>query len=135
MSITIQVKPLLEQRLRKSAAAKGQSVDQFVSALLENNLVDPPSESLSVSHREAELLQNINLNVLPETWAYFHALKQKQQENTLSAQELAEYQQIAEKIETANAGRLQVLSELAQLRQVSLRQVMQDLGITPPVHD
>ena len=135
MSITIQVKPLLEQRLRRSAAAKGQSVDQFVSTFLENNLSDPSSESLAVSHREAALLQNINLNIPAETWGIFHALKQKQREDNLSDTELVLYQQLAEKFELANAERLQVLFELAQLRQVSLRQVMQDLGIAPPIHD
>jgi hypothetical protein len=52
------------------------------------------------------------------------------------AEELTEVQHIqlialGDKIERANAKRLQYLWALAQLRKVSLRQIMQDLGIQP----
>ncbi len=68
MSILIQVKPSIENRLREIALKKGLKIDQFISQFLENNFSDGSFSQPSVSAREAVLLQQVNLGIAPETW-------------------------------------------------------------------
>lgn len=129
MSILIQVKPSIENRLREIALKKGLKIDQFISQFLENNFSDGPSQPF-VSAREAVLLQKTNLDIAPETWQLYEVFKKKFQENQLTEEELTQFQDIAEQVEMANANRIEVLAELAQIRNVSLREVMAQLGIS-----
>lgn len=131
MSITIQLNPSLENRLRENASKKGIGVDQFVMQFLERNFPETAAASLAVPKREAELLQKINLDIPAQTWALYLELKAKRSANTASSAELATLLGITEKVEAANVQRLTVLAELAQLRNVSLHDLMEQLGLTP----
>ena len=133
MSILIQVKPSIEDRLREIALKKGLKIDQFISQFLENNFADAPTLQPSVSAREAVLLQKINLDITPETWHLYSILKEKFQNNTMTGAELTQLQKITEQVETANVKRIEVLGELAQIRNVSLDVVMAQLGL--PTHE
>jgi hypothetical protein len=130
MSILIQVKPSIEDRLREMAFKKGLKIDQFISQFLEKSFSDAPPLQPSVSAREAALLQQVNLDIAPETWQLYAVFKKKFQENQLTDEELTQFRDIAEQVEMANANRIEVLAELAQIRNVSLREVMAQLGIS-----
>ena len=130
MSILIQVKPSIEDRLREIAFKKGLKLDQFISQFLENNFADAPALQPSVSAREAVLLQKMNLDITPETWHLYEIFKKKFQEDQLTEAELVQFQDITEEIEIANVNRIEVLAELAQIRNVSLGVVMAQLGIS-----
>ena len=133
MSILIQVKPLIENRLREIALKKGLKIDQFISQFLENNFSDAPFSQPSVSAREAALLQQVNLGIAPETWQLYAILKEKFQNNTMTSAELTQLQKITEQVEGANVKRIEALGELAQIRNVSLDAVMAQLGL--PTHE
>lgn len=129
MSITIQLNPSLEHRLRENAQKKGVGVDQFVMQFLERNFPEEKSGALTVSKREAELLQKVNLNIPTQTWDLYLQLKAKRQSKTATEAELSDLQAITEQVEIANAQRIAVLAELAQIRNVSIRVLMEQLGL------
>ena len=131
MSITIQVAPELESALRQKAEKTGLGVDQFIAQFLTNHFPPEKTSKPVVSKREAALLQEINLPFSPEFWANYRLLKGKRQSSKLSEAEAAQLTQLAEQIEMANASRMKPLLELATLRQVPLREMMQILGIRP----
>ena len=135
MSLTINLAPSLEQQLREDAARRGLSIDRLISQVLEKSTPRRLPDDLILRDREAELLQKINLGITPEEWAKFHALSQKRSSATIGQNELNELIQLTSRIETANVVRLQYLAELADLRQVPLRQLMHDLGISPQNHE
>ncbi len=129
MSITIQLNPSLEHRLRENAQKKGVGVDQFVMQFLERNFPEENPRPLSVSKREAELLQKVNLDIPTKTWSLYLQLKAKRQSKTATEAELAALQSITEQVEAANALRIAVLAELAQIRNISIRALMEQLGL------
>jgi len=134
MSITIQINPATERRLRADAEKKGVSLDQYVASFLERHFPSGRLDSLSVSKREAELLQKINLDISPETWADYFRLKEKRLQRSITEAELDHLQNIAEKIELANAKRLEVLLELSKIRGIPLRELMKELGLNQDSH-
>lgn len=131
MSITIQLNPSLENRLRENAKKKGVGVDQYVMQFLERNFPEEKPRPLSVSKREAELLKKVNLDISAKTWNIYLHLKAKRQSMVATEAELAELNAITEQVEAANTQRIAVLAELAQLRNVSLRTLMEQLGLAP----
>jgi hypothetical protein len=82
-----------------------------------------------VSEREATLLQQINLDISPEKWEIYVNLKEKRQKNSLTETEREHFLELIEEIELANARRITVLSELAQIRNVPIRVLMEQLGV------
>lgn len=129
MSILIQINPSLETRLREKASHKGMALNQFISQFLENNFPNTSSTQPTVTDREAVLLQKINLEISSENWELYLNLKEKQQNNTLSPKEKEQLMGLTEEIEMANAKRISVLAELAQLRNVPIRVLMEQLGL------
>jgi len=129
MSITIQLNPSLEHRLRENAQKKGVGVDQFVMQFLERNFPDEKSQPLTVSKREAELLHKVNLEITDKIWNRYLQLKASRQSMTATEGDLAELQSITEQVEIANAQRIAVLAELALIRNVPIRYLMEQLGL------
>ena len=131
MSIVVQVNPSVEHRLREKAVKKGVGINQFISQFLENTFGYDTARPASVSEHEAKLLQQVNLDISSEKWASYLNLKEKRQKNTLSTNEHNELLNLINDVESANARRISVLAELAQLRNVSIRVLMEQLGLTP----
>jgi hypothetical protein len=82
-----------------------------------------------LSSAETELLQKINKGFPTEKWERLQYLDMKVEANTLSTDEENESLELAEAYEAYTVERTQHLSELALLRQISIDQLMQDLGI------
>ena len=134
MPITLNMPTDLEQRLRDGAAQAGIQLDRFIHGLLEKQM---PGESASTSQsakREAVLLQKINAGFSIEFWENYSALIQKRQAETISQTELAALIEQSDLIEMADARRVKYLDELARLRQISLENLMGQLGIQPRGH-
>jgi hypothetical protein len=83
------------------------------------------------SNLETELLQKINAALPRIDWEYYYSLIAKRQAETIAPDELDILVSITDRIEIANAQRIQHLIELANLRDRSLEDVMEDLGIKP----
>jgi hypothetical protein len=77
---------------------------------------------------EAQLLDKINQGIPSELCAQYQVLRAKREAETLSETEYNTLIQLSNRIAQLGAQRLEALANLAQLRQVSLAQL---LGIQP----
>lgn len=82
-----------------------------------------------LSADEATLLQHINQRLPEEAQQRRAELQARLAAETLTAEEHAALVQLNAAAEQLNAQRIEALTQLAGLRRVSLRQVMQDLGL------
>ncbi|MCB0106079.1 MAG: hypothetical protein KDE53_09215 [Caldilineaceae bacterium] len=87
-----------------------------------------------LSQPEAELLQQINQGLAPEQQHRYETLIEKRLAETLTPAEHQEFMQLNQTVERINVARLKNLVALAQLRQVTLSQLMADLGIADPTY-
>ena len=85
----------------------------------------------SLSQAETDLLLKINQGVPSEIHRRCAELTKKQRGRGLSDQEQVELMAVVEEIELLNARRLGYLVELANIRQVSLDDLMASLQIKP----
>jgi predicted nucleic acid-binding protein len=96
-------------------------------------LTPEPDSSPNIAEQEVQLLSQINKGLLPQQQQRFAELDQKRQDETLTDSEHQELLTLNELLEQRNVERMQSLNKLAQLRQVPLTTLMQNLGIrTPP---
>ncbi len=133
MAITINVSPELETRLQAEAARKGLDAQRYIVETLQEHL-QLSQQAASATSSEADLLQAINRGLSQQTWQRYRDLLKKRDAETLSANEQVELIAISDRIEETNARRLESLVQLARLRQVSLEQLMEALGIRPRSH-
>lgn len=89
----------------------------------------------SLPEREAELLQEINQGPPAGVQRRYDELRAKLQADSITPTEHEELLRLIDQIEMADAERMQHLIELAQLRNVSLDELMDRLGIHPPPPD
>jgi len=85
------------------------------------------------THNEKELLSQINLTVLEKKKRerYFE-LAQKLSEETINPIERQEFLTLTSEEENLRNARVKLMIELAQLRNIPLTQLMEEIGLTPP---
>ncbi len=131
MALTINLPNTVEQQLRKEAASKGISLDNYLLRLLQQATKFSQKITNNNQLSESELLNNITLDITENEWAtYKHLIGIRRAEN-LTEQQYEDLIALSDKIEVANAKRLHYLAELAQLRSISLDKLMHDLDIKP----
>ncbi|WP_020559721.1 hypothetical protein [Thiofilum flexile] len=106
-----------------------EELEQFVAKVI---ALRARRVAKSLSTQESKLLTLINHPVPVNLQQRYDELTIKQGRIGLDQQEISERIQIIEKIESFDAERLQHLATLARLRQISLPQLMHDLGIQQP---
>ncbi|MBD2109450.1 hypothetical protein [Nodosilinea sp. FACHB-13] len=132
--ITLYLSPELEIQLRAEAAKQGLDPQHYILETLHTRLSANQTATNHLPAAEADLLQYINLGLPSEMWDEYYALIDKRQAETLTADEHYRLIEISDRIEALNVERIQALAQLAALRQQSLENVMDDLGIKPIVH-
>jgi hypothetical protein len=132
MTITLKITPELEEVLRRSAQRAGLSPDSYILKVLQERLGGEERLPPHLPREETELLQQINQGLPPTTWTRYQALKEKRDARTLTPDEHAELLTLTNEVELWNAHRLELVLALARLRQVPLRVMMDELGLTPP---
>jgi hypothetical protein len=131
--IQLELTPELEQKLRGEAARQGVEPSRYIlDALVEH--LKSSSEADEPSDPESELLQKINAALPEMDWEYYHFLIAKRRAETITSEELDLLVSMSDRLEIANAQRIQYLIELANLRGSSSEGVMEDLGIKPPAY-
>jgi hypothetical protein len=80
---------------------------------------------------EAQLLLKINQGIPAELLANYQVLRKKREAETLVDTEYDSLIQLSNEIEQIGVQRLEALARLAQLRQVSILDLMATLGIQP----
>lgn len=82
-----------------------------------------------LSETESELLLKINRGVPFDLQRRFDELTEKRREETLTPDEYDELLRLTEQVEKLDVERVEYLCKLADLRQISLSTLMNDLGI------
>lgn len=85
--------------------------------------------SVILSADESRLLLAINQAISVELQEHYHYLLMQRDANALTSEEYSELITLGDRIENLEADRLGNLLQLAQLRQISLDQLMIDLGL------
>lgn len=130
MSLTIQLPSSLEQQIRDNAVRQGISLEKLIAQILVSgiNRFDFEDEK---KLREAEILQRIRLTVVPEVeLGEYYRLSVLRQAEQLQEYEYERLILLSHRVEAIHAERLKYVAELAELRGISLRQAMSDLGLS-----
>lgn len=130
MTLTIDLTPEIEAKLRDEAAKEGLDPDRYVLHTLterwgQTRETDPPH----LSRAESELLQRINEGLPAETWRQYHDLVAKRRAETLTPEQHRTLIELSDQVEMDYARRLESVLELARWRGTSLETQMQTLGI------
>jgi uncharacterized protein (DUF1778 family) len=130
MTLMLELPPELEKGLREAAAKAGSQPTDFVIEAVQERLSKTVGvSSPHLSKRESELLLAINQSFSHVNWQRYFELIDKRDAETITSDELSQLIGMTNGIEEANAKRLQYLIELAQLRNVSLEQLMDELDL------
>ncbi len=107
---------------------------------MKSNVLDLLRESLAVPRAseertpsESELLEEVKRGFPADVWQRYRELVAKRQAETLGTDEQAEPIGLIDRIEIANARRIECLAELATRRQVPLGELMAEMGIEPSI--
>ena len=128
--LTIQIEK--EQLLDAILQMPQRELEQFVAKAFSLKARERTS---ALSEREAELLFKINQGLPSATQRRLNKLIDKRRADTISAKELRELKKLTDQIEKSDAKRLELLTELARLRNVPLRKLIKQLGLNPTPHD
>ncbi len=128
MTLLVDLPPEIETQVREVALAEGLDVSALVRETLEARVRQyDPSRSLT----ESELLLRINRSFSESFWDTYRALITKRRAETLTPQEQQELIGMSDQLEAWHVERLRYLVKLAELRQVSLDALTQQLGLRP----
>jgi len=123
---------LSTDELLKAADQLSQSeLEQFARQVI---ALRARRQAPSLPQIESELLIKVNQGVDPDVQQRYDELIEKRQAESLSFDEHQELLRLSDEIEKVNARRMEHLAELAHLRQISLTELMEDLGIQSPAY-
>ena len=127
-TIQLQTEVSLTQLLQGVQQLDAATLEQFADEVM---LRRAKRRAPSLSKDETELFLRINQGLPEATQLRFQALKEKRDDAALITAEYDELLAIIDQIEQRDVERLQALAELAQRHQVSVRQLMYQLGLLP----
>ncbi|HMV47512.1 MAG TPA: STAS/SEC14 domain-containing protein [Blastocatellia bacterium] len=126
----VQLKPQIEvdvdEVLNSIAQLKTNELEDFADQVL---ALRARRRAPSMPKAEAELLQKINQGLPQADWQRYHELNDKLHEEAITDEEHAEFLQLVDRIELADAERLRHLIELANIRNVSVEALMDLFGL------
>ncbi|MBM4467689.1 MAG: STAS/SEC14 domain-containing protein [Chloroflexi bacterium] len=132
MSIVQVQAQLSTDELLKAAGQLSQTeLEQFALQIV---ALRARRQAPSLPQGEAGLLFKINRGLPPAVQKRYDELVAKRRAESLTSDEYDELLRLTDQIENLEARRVEYLAELARLRQTSLTELMEDLGIRPPAY-
>ena len=125
-TIEIRSQVSINDLLNGVAQLNSTDLEQFVSQVL---ALRAKRVAPSASKQEAEILEKINQGLAQETQQRYNELVAKRQAEMLTDAEYQELLALIDSIEQADAERVQALTKLAQLRNMSVKALMETLNI------
>jgi hypothetical protein len=125
----VQAQVSLDELLDNAARLEIPELERFISQIL---ILRAQRIAPGLSKKEADLLERINQHLPANIQQRYDELTAKRQEETLTPSEHQELLTLLDDIEQRDAERAQALVDLAQLRQISVSSLMDELGIRPP---
>jgi hypothetical protein len=130
--VTSEISIALDEVLDGVARLDTPELERFLSQV---SILLARRKAPSLPEREAELLQTINQGLPVALQRRYDELTAQLRADTITSAEHHELLQLIDQIELANAERMQHVIELAQLRNLSLDELTNQLGIHyPPAH-
>jgi hypothetical protein len=126
VQVMSQVELEIDELLQGVARLGSRELEQFADRV---QALRAQRRTPSLPKREAELLQLINRGLPAEVRQRYDALNDKLHAETITGEEHQELLGLIEQVKQADAERLRSLVELAQLRQLSLDELMEQLGL------
>lgn len=130
MNVTLTVPVEMERKLKQAANQLGLSPDSYIVKLLQQEL-QARAASTRLSPEETDLLQRINASLSAMEWEQYRELVAKRDAENLTGKEHAELISLSDKLEEANVRRMEAVTELARVREVTVPELMATLGLTP----
>lgn len=130
-TVEVRSKVSLDELLNGVAQLDTPELEQFISKVL---TLRARRAAPSLPEEEARLLQKINQGLPPAVQQRYDELTAKRRAETLTPQEHQELLALIDRIEQADAERVQSLAELARLRNVTVTTLMAQLGIRRPAY-
>lgn len=131
----VQLKPRIEldfeEVLNGVAQLKSNELEQFADQIL---ALRAQRRAPALPKPEAELMQNINQGLPADQWQRYEQLNDKLHEETITSEEHVELLKLIDQIELADAERMRLLLELAQLRCLTVETLMDQLGLRRTKH-
>ena len=128
-SFQITAKVDLDQLIASLARLETSEIETCVEQV---SLLLAQRKAPSLSSEETELLKQINRTLPDEIEVRHSELQEKIHEESITPTEYEELMGLLPVIEQADVERLEALIALSQIRQVSLPNLMEQLGIKPP---
>jgi hypothetical protein len=132
MNLTIDISVDLEPRLLQAAAKRGMGPDEYVVQTVRSHLAQEGGSAPSLNPEQSRLLTEINEGLSQIEWDRYYALIDQRRGGSLSEVEFLELEALSNRIEDLNVRRMERLAELARLRQMSMPELLDQLGIVPP---
>jgi|GEM_PF-682066 len=127
--IEVQISP--EQILLAIQKMPETDLDLLIRQVLQ---IRGQRQAPNLSRTESDLLHRVTYCVPVELQTRFNELVKKRQAITINELELQELCDLNDRIELLEASRIKDLAQLAQLRSVSLLELMNQLKLTPVNH-
>lgn len=124
--VTSQIEIDLDEVLQGLARLGAKELEQFIDKVI---ALQAQRRAPSMSKDETELLQQINRGLPADVRQRYDALNAKLHDEMITPQEHEELLALIDRLELADAERMQRLVALAQLRGVSVDTLMEQLGI------
>lgn len=125
---TITVDARLAEAYNQAPAARRKEVLQAIKQVL---LGAAKTKAPHLSKKETELFLIINQSLPADQQRRIEELTEKMEFESITDAEHAELLQLTEAMEIAQVKRLKAVAELAKLRNVSLSEMMRQLGLEP----
>lgn len=132
--------PTLKIEAQISALDLLQAVQQLSQPELEefiDQIIQFKAQKIapSLSKQESELLIKINQDLSPELQQQYQFLMEKRTQETLTESDYQQLLELTDQVENYQAQRLEYLTQLAQIRQVSLTALIAQMGVKPINND
>lgn len=124
--VTSQIEIDLDEVLQGLARLETKELEQFVEQVM---ALQAQRRAPSLPKDETELIQQINRGLPADIRQRYDALNAKLHDETITPQEHEELLTLIDRIELADAERMQRLVALARFRGVSVDTLMEQLGI------
>jgi hypothetical protein len=126
--ITVQTQLPFEQLIQTVEQLDASELEQLIAQAIR---VQTKRKTLSLPKDQFLLLQQITQCIPSQLQERYNLLIDKRQENSLTDEEYQELVNLGEHIEAIDVKRLENLTKLAKLRQISLNDLIQEFNLQP----
>ena|ERR1051325_6029240 len=121
-----------EELLKAVEQLSAQELERFFDKIVE---MRAQQKAPRLTLQESELLARINQPIARDTRQRYHDLIEKRRASLLNEAEYEELLRLTDEIEKADAERVRSLVELARVRNLSLDDLIKQLGIQAPPYE